>query len=106
MAWLQPQSTRERPDTFRRTAVVGTTTNLARAGHSDGKRFGDARDWAGTFGVTGRIRAAETALSRVSVGKATESQRLFRTRLETGIAQDCVVAEAVPFGPVSGGISR
>ena len=32
MTWLQQQLARERPDTFRRTAVVGTTKNLARAG--------------------------------------------------------------------------
>ena len=32
MAWLQQQPTRERPDTFRRTAVVSTTKTLARAG--------------------------------------------------------------------------
>jgi hypothetical protein len=30
----------------------------------------------------------ETALARVSHGKAAESQRLFRQRQETGIAQD------------------
>jgi hypothetical protein len=40
---------------------------------------------------TGRFRAIETALSRVSGGKATESQRLFRTRQETGFAQEGVV---------------
>jgi hypothetical protein len=32
MAWLQQQLARERPDTFRRTAVVRTTKTLARAG--------------------------------------------------------------------------
>jgi len=32
MAWLQQQLARERPDTFRRTAVVRTTKSLARAG--------------------------------------------------------------------------
>jgi hypothetical protein len=42
---------------------------------------------------------------RVPGGKATESQRLSRLRRETGIAKDCVVAEAVPFGPVSASIS-
>ena len=66
-----------------------------------GKRFGEARDWAGIFGDIGQFCVTETAPSRVCGGKATESQRLFRWRQETGIAQDCVVAEAVPFGPVS-----
>jgi Integrase core domain len=36
-------------------------------------------------------RARETALPRISGGKAAGSQRLFRRRQETGIAQDCVV---------------
>ena len=56
-----------------------------------GKRFGESRDWGGIFGVTGRFPEAETALSRVSRGKAAESQRLFRPRQETGFVQDCVV---------------
>ena len=43
------------------------------------------------FGRTGRFRATETAQPHLSDGKAAESQRLFRTRQETGIAQDCVV---------------
>jgi hypothetical protein len=67
---------------------------LFAGGHSTGKRFGEARDWGGIFGVTGRFRAAETALSRASGGKAAESQRLFRRRQETGVAQDCVVEPA------------
>jgi hypothetical protein len=60
-----------------------------------GKRFGEARDRGGIFGDTRRFRATETALFRVSGGKATESQRLFRRRQETGIAQDCVVGYRV-----------
>jgi hypothetical protein len=55
---------------------------------------GHQRDWVGVFGHTRRFRAAETALSRVSGGKAAESQRLFRRRRETGVAQDCVVGLA------------
>jgi hypothetical protein len=66
---------------------------------------GHQRDRGGIFGGTGRFQATETALFRVPGGKATESQRLFRWRRETGIAQDCVVAKAVPFGPVSACIS-
>jgi hypothetical protein len=54
----------------------------------------EARDWAGFFGDTCRFRAVETAPSRVSGGKAAESQRLFRRRQETGIVQDCVVGLA------------
>jgi Terminase small subunit/NADH:flavin oxidoreductase / NADH oxidase family len=64
------------------------------SGSSAGKRFGEARDRGGIFGDIGRFRAIETALSRVSGGKAAESQRLFRTRQETGFAQDCVVGLA------------
>jgi hypothetical protein len=64
---------------------------LPPGGNSSGKGFGEARDWGGIFGGTSRFRAAEIALSRVSSGQAAESQRLFRTRQETGIAQDCVV---------------
>jgi DNA polymerase IV len=41
-----------------------------------------------------QIHGAETALSRVSGGKAAESQGIFRRRQENGIAQDCVVVEA------------
>jgi hypothetical protein len=59
------------------------------SGNSAGKRFGEARDRGGIFGVTGPI--AETTLSRVTGGKATESQRLFRRRQESGIAPDWVV---------------
>jgi hypothetical protein len=44
-----------------------------------------------TIGGTGGFQKTETALSRVSGGKAAEGQRLFRRRQETGIAQDCVV---------------
>jgi hypothetical protein len=94
-------------------AAFGTQTGLGR--HSNrsrfasrnraGKRFAEARDRAGIFDDTGQLRAAETALSRVSAGKAAENQRLFRRRQETGIAHECVVAEVVPFGPVSAGIS-
>jgi hypothetical protein len=32
MAWLQPQLTRERPDTFKQTVVVGSSPKLATAG--------------------------------------------------------------------------
>jgi transcriptional regulator with XRE-family HTH domain len=46
------------------------------------------------FADTDQFRAAETALSCVSGGKAAESQRLSRRRQETGIAQDCVVGLA------------
>jgi hypothetical protein len=56
-----------------------------------GKKFGEGRDCAGDFGHASRFRPTETALSRASGGKAAESQRLFRPRWETGIAQDCVV---------------
>jgi hypothetical protein len=67
-------------------------TSLCSArGNSAGKEFGEARDGVATFGGDRRFRAAETALSGVSGGKAAESQRLFRRRQETGIAQDCVV---------------
>jgi hypothetical protein len=78
--------------------------SLFAGANSAGKRFGDARDWAGFFGDTTGFRAAETAVSRVPSGKAAESQRLFRRRQEIGVAQECVVAEAVPFGPVSASI--
>jgi hypothetical protein len=53
--------------------------------------FGEARDRADIFGETSRIWTAESVLSRVSAGKATESQRLFRRRQEIGIALDWVV---------------
>jgi hypothetical protein len=57
--------------------------------------FGEARDRGGIFGDIGRFRATETALAGASGGKATESQRLFRTRQETVFARDCVVADAL-----------
>ena len=69
--------------------------------NSAGKRFGEARDPAGIFGDGGRSWAAETALSRVSGGKAAESQRLFRSRQEGDVSQDCVVADAVVIKPIS-----
>jgi hypothetical protein len=47
--------------------------SLFASGNSAGKGFGVARDRGGIFGDTGQLRAAETALSRVSGGKATES---------------------------------
>jgi hypothetical protein len=54
---------------------------------------GSARPETGAarLGSLGRFRAAETTLSRVSSDKATESQRLFRWRQESGFARDCVV---------------
>jgi hypothetical protein len=62
--------------------------------NSAGKEFGEARDWAGVFGDTRRFRVTETAPSRIPRGKAAESQRLFRRRRETAMAQDCVVGPA------------
>jgi hypothetical protein len=59
--------------------------------NSAGKKIREARDWGRVFGDIRRFRAAETARSRVSGGKAAESQRLFRRRQESGVAQDCVV---------------
>jgi hypothetical protein len=46
--------------------------SLFARGNSAGKRFGEARDWGGTFGEISRFRATETALSGVSSGKAAE----------------------------------
>jgi hypothetical protein len=73
---------------------VSAGDTLSASGNSAGKRFGEARDWGGIFADAGRFRSAETAPFRVSGGKATESQRLFRRRLEAGMAQDCVVGLA------------
>jgi hypothetical protein len=71
---------------------VDVRTGLCpRAGIPAGKGFGEARDRGGTFGDTRRFQVAETTLSRVSGGKAAESQRIFRSRQETAIARDCVV---------------
>jgi hypothetical protein len=97
---------------FRPARAFGTRTGLRRhsnrsllAGrNSAAKEFGEARDWAGVFGDTRRFRVTETAPSRIPRGKAAESQRLFRRRRETAMAQDCVVAEAVLIGPVSASI--
>jgi hypothetical protein len=47
--------------------------SLCATENSAGKRFAEARDWAGIFGDNGRFRAIETAISRVSGGKAAES---------------------------------
>jgi hypothetical protein len=55
------------------------------------KRFGEARDLGGIFGVTSRFRATETRLHRVSSGKAAKSSRLLRRPHESGFARDCVV---------------
>jgi hypothetical protein len=65
-----------------------------RAGIPAGKMFAEARDQGGILGDNGRFPAAETALSRVPGGKATESQRLFRRRQETVFACDCMVGLA------------
>jgi hypothetical protein len=78
-----------------------SSRSLLAGRNSAGKEFGEARDWAGVFGDTRRFRVTETAPSRIPGGKAAESQRLFRRRRETAMAQDCVVAEAVLIGPVS-----
>jgi hypothetical protein len=78
--------------------------SLFAGANSAGKKFGEARDWAAFFGDASRFLATETVLSRVSGSKAAERQRLFRRRQEAGIAEDRVVAEPVPFGPVSASI--
>jgi hypothetical protein len=71
---------------------VDIRTGLSTAtGNSAGKRFSEARDRDGIFRGTGRFRATETDAIRVSAGKAAESQRLFRRRQETEVAQECVV---------------
>jgi hypothetical protein len=54
----------------------------------------DEASRGGVFSDISRFRATETALSRVTGGKATESQRLFQRREKIGIAQDCVVEAA------------
>jgi hypothetical protein len=54
--------------------------SLFASANSAGKGFGVARDRGGIFGDTGQLRAVETEPSRVSHGKAAESQRLFRQR--------------------------
>ena len=71
-------------------AAFGTQTGLCR--HSNrslfasrnraGKRFAEARDWGGILGDSGRFQVTETARSRVSAGKAAESQRPLRRRQE------------------------
>src|ERR1700760_2680735 len=65
--------------------------SLFAAANSTGKGLVEARDRGGNSGDMSRFRAAETSLSRVSGRKAAESQRLFRRRQETGVAQECVV---------------
>jgi hypothetical protein len=56
-----------------------------------GKTFAEGRDGGGFFGDTSRFRATETALSRVSGGKAAGSKGLFPHCRETGFVQDWVV---------------
>jgi hypothetical protein len=73
---------------------LGLEQSLSATGNSAGKKFGEARDWAGIFGDTTGFRATETTLSGVPGGKAAESQRLSRRRQETGIPQNCVVGLA------------
>jgi hypothetical protein len=93
--WKAPES----PRRTARRARIRTQTGLCRRSNRSlfasrnraAKRFGEAGDRGGIFSDMSRFRAAETALSRVSAGKAAESQRLFRRRQETGIAQECVV---------------
>jgi hypothetical protein len=63
-----------------------TFRSLSATGNSVGKKFSEARDRGGIFGDASQFPATETALSRVSGGKAAESQRLFQRRQETGIA--------------------
>jgi hypothetical protein len=86
---------RRRPNTGQSKARTSlcrhSNPSLSASANSAGKRFGEARDQAGIFGDAGRSWAAETALSRVSGGKAAESQRLFRSRQEGDVSQDCVV---------------
>jgi hypothetical protein len=65
--------------------------SLFAGANSAGKRFGEARDRSGVFHDTCRTPGCRDRaiphLGRQSRG----SQRLFRLRRETGIAQDCVV---------------
>jgi hypothetical protein len=98
---IYPRTTHGRQGTLFRTSLAEAfriRTGLCRCSNrslfaganSAGKRIGEARDWAGFFGDTCQFQAVETARSRVSGGKAAESQRLFRPRQETGIAQEIV----------------
>jgi hypothetical protein len=70
---------------------------VRRTGLCSGERIppgkGSARPETGAalLASLGRLWAAETTLFCVTGGKATESQRLFRRRQESGIARDCVV---------------
>ena len=90
---------RARDRTSKEPKAFSTRTGLCRhsnrslfaSWNSAGKRFGEPRNRGGIFCDTGRFRAVETALSRVSVGKTAECQRLSRRRQENRSAQDCVV---------------
>ena len=66
---------------------------------SAGKRFGEAEDRAGILATPANPRRQRPHYP--ASRKAAESQRLFRSRQEGDVSQDCVVAVAVPFGPVS-----
>jgi len=73
----------QRPPDRRRLAVASANEN------SLGKRFCEARDRGRILGDTGRFRATETALSRVSGGKAAEVKDILHQGQETVLAQDC-----------------
>jgi hypothetical protein len=95
--WRRQAGARRSPAFRTQTRLrLRSNRSLFATRNSAGKEFGEARDRDGIFGGAGRFRATETDAIRVSGGKAAESQRQFRRRQETGIAQDCVV--------VSGGL--
>ena len=69
-----PSSAARRGTQPRGSAATGDSTQSLFSGENfAGKKFGEARDWAGVFGDVSRFGSTETALSRTSCGKAADS---------------------------------
>jgi hypothetical protein len=100
--WLRLQ---RRSNEFRHLGLKPVSADIrtglcARARIPPGKGLSRPETGRAFFGDTCRFRAVETVRSRASGGKATEGQRLFRRRQETGVVQDCVV-ELVRLEPAT-----
>jgi|ERR1700722_2859454 hypothetical protein len=69
-----------------------------------GKEFARARDRAAFWPGDSSFPNAETGTAAPACAIVAENRGFFQRPQETGFARDWVVAEAVPFGPVSAGI--
>jgi hypothetical protein len=73
---------------------LASDRSLCATGSPTAKKFGEARDLGGILATLAESERRRPRYPASLAAKATENQRLFRSRQETGFARDCVVVDA------------